>query len=149
MDLEETRRRLQEKFPDAIPDGSAFRGEVTLRVRAEEILPVCRFLHDALRYNFLTDLCGVDHYPREPRFEIVYLLCAMETRERLRLKVALEGAGPWVASVISVWKSADWMEREVFDMFGVRFEGHPDLRRILTPPDWEGYPLRKDYPLRG
>ena len=149
MELEEIRQRLQDKFPESILGSDTFRGEITICLKAEEILPICRFLRDDLHYNYLTDLCGVDHCPCEPRFGVVYHLCAMETRERLRLKVALDGADPSISSVTSVWKGADWMEREAFDMYGIRFEGHPDLRRILLPPEWEGYPLRKDYPLRG
>jgi NADH-quinone oxidoreductase subunit C len=149
MELEEIRQRLQVQFPESILGSAAFRGEITFCLKAEEILPICRFLRDDLHYNYLTDLCGVDYCPCEPRFGVVYHLCAMETRERLRLKVALDGADPLISSVTSVWKGADWMEREAFDMYGIRFEGHPDLRRILLPPEWEGYPLRKDYPLRG
>ena len=149
MDLEAIRQRLQDRFPESITEGAVFRGEITVGLKAEMILPVCRFLYDDLHYNYLTDLCGVDHYPREPRFGVVYLLCAMQTRERLRLKVALPGGDPRIASVVSVWKAADWMEREAFEMYGIRFEGHPDLRPILLPPGWEGCPLRKDYPLRG
>jgi NADH-quinone oxidoreductase subunit C len=97
----------------------------------------------------LVDLCGVDYLPREPRFEVVYLLRSMKTKDLLRLKTSLPGASPRISSVFSVWKAADWMEREAFDLFGIVFEGHPDLRRILLTPEWEGYPLRKDYPLRG
>jgi len=151
MNLESVVGRLQENFPEAILETTTFRGEITVQLRAADILPLCRFLHDdpELSFNFLSDLCGVDDYPSEPRWQVVYHLCAMETKQRLRLKVSLPGAAPRVASVVSVWKAADWMEREAFDMFGITFIGHPDLRRILLTPEWEGYPLRKDYPLRG
>jgi NADH-quinone oxidoreductase subunit C len=91
----------------------------------------------------------VDHLPREPRFEVVYHLRSLKTKDLIRLKLSLPGSSPQVSSVVSVWKGADWMEREAFDMFGITFNGHPDLRRILLTPEWEGYPLRKDYPLRG
>jgi len=102
-----------------------------------------------MAFDFLIDLCGVDYLPREPRFQVVYHLCSTRTRLRLRLKASLPGTDPKIASVFSVWKSADWMEREAFDMYGITFAGHPDLRRILLTPEWQGYPLRKDYPLRG
>jgi len=151
MDLEGIVSKMKENFPDSILDASTFRGEDTLRLRAEDILPICRFLHDdpELGFDYLTDLCGVDHSPRQPRFEVVYHLCAMKKRSRLRLKVSLPAPAPHVASVVSVWKGAEWLEREAFDMFGITFGGHPDLRRILLTPDWQGHPLRKDYPLRG
>jgi len=151
MDLDRIVNRVKAKFPEAVLEASTFRGEGTLRLKAEEILPLCRFLHDdpELTFDYLVDLCGVDDYPREPRFEVVYHLCATKTRDRLRLKISLPGPAPRVASVASVWKAADWLEREAFDMFGITFEGHPDLRRILLTPDWNGHPLRKDYPLRG
>jgi NADH/F420H2 dehydrogenase subunit C len=151
MDLDGLVSKVKEKFPESILDASTFREEVTLHLRAEDILPICRLLHDdpELSFDYLVDLCGVDDYPDEPRFQVVYHLCAMKTRRRLRLKVSLRGAGPRVSSVFSIWKGADWLEREAFDMFGITFLGHPDLRRILLTPDWEGHPLRKDYPLRG
>jgi NADH-quinone oxidoreductase subunit C len=151
MDLDGFVSKVKSKFPESILDASAFRGEITLHLQAEDILPICRFLHDdpELSFDYLTDLCGVDHYPREPRFQIVYHLCAMKNRRRLRLKVFLPDGPPRIASVVSVWKAANWLEREAFDMFGITFLGHPDLRRILLTPDWEGHPLRKDYPLRG
>jgi len=151
MDLNGILTKVKGKFPESILDASTFRGEITVNLRAEDILPICRFLHDdpELSFNYLTDLCGVDNYPHEPRFQVVYLLCAMKTRDRLRLKVFLPGSAPRITSVFSVWKGADWLEREAFDMFGITFLEHPDLRRILLTPDWEGHPLRKDYPLRG
>ena len=151
MDLDGLVSKVKEKFSASILDVSTFREEVTLHIRAEDILPICRFLHDdpELSFYYLTDLCGVDNYPQQPRFQVVYHLCAMKTRDRLRLKVSLPGSAPRVSSVFSVWKGADWLEREAFDMFGITFLGHPDLRRILLTQDWEGHPLRKDYPLRG
>jgi NADH-quinone oxidoreductase subunit C len=151
MDLDGLVSKVKEKFPESTLDASTFREEVTLHLRAEDILPICRLLHDdpELSFDYLTDLCGVDHYPHEPRFQIVYHLCAMKKRRRLRLKVFLPDGPPRIASVVSVWNAANWLEREAFDMFGITFLGHPDLRRILLTPDWEGHPLRKDYPLRG
>jgi NADH-quinone oxidoreductase subunit C len=91
----------------------------------------------------------VDRFPAEPRFELNYHLVSITRRERVRLKVRMEGASPVVETVSNVWPTANWHEREIFDLFGVRFEGHPDLRRILMPEDWEGHPLRKDYPVEG
>ena len=151
MDLQGVVDRVKQKFPESILDISTFRGETTVYLRAEDILPICRFLHDDhdLAFDYLVDLCGVDYYPREPRFQVVYHLGSMKTKLRLRLKVSLPGESPRVSSVFPVWKAADWLEREAFDMYGITFHGHPDLRRILLTPEWEGYPLRKDYPLRG
>jgi NADH-quinone oxidoreductase subunit C len=102
-----------------------------------------------LRFSFLSDLTVVDRFPLEPRFELNYHLLSLDRKERLRLRVRLPGAEPVVASVTPVWPTANWHEREAFDLFGIRFEGHPDLTRILMPDDWEGYPLRKDYPVEG
>ncbi len=151
MDLESIVSKVEKKFPESILETSTFREEITLQVRAEDILPLCRFFYDdpEFSFNFLTDLCGADLYPRDPRFQIIYHLCAMKTKQRLRLKISLPETNPHVASVISVWKAANWLEREAFDMYGIRFDGHPDLRRILLTPDWQGHPLRKDYPLQG
>ncbi len=151
MDLATIVDRVKQKFPESISEASVFRGETTLRVRSEDLLPLCRFLHDdpEMAFDFLTDLCGVDDLPREPRFQAVYHLCSTKTRLRLRLKAILPGKNPKIASVFPVWKAADWLEREAFDMFGIAFTGHPDLRRILLAPEWQGYPLRKDYPRRG
>jgi NADH-quinone oxidoreductase subunit C len=151
MDLATVVERVKQKFSEAVLEVSAFRGETTLQIRPEDLLSLCRFLRDdpEMAFDFLIDLCGVDYLPREPRFQVVYHLCSTRTRLRLRLKVSLPGIDPKIASVFSVWKAADWMEREAFDMYGITFAGHPDLRRILLTPEWQGYPLRKDYPLRG
>jgi NADH-quinone oxidoreductase subunit C len=151
MDLATVVEWVKKKFPEAVLEVGAFRGETTLRIRPEDLLSLCRFLREdpEMAFDFLIDLCGVDYLPREPRFQVVYHLCSTRTRLRLRLKVSLPGTDPKIASVFSVWKAADWMEREAFDMYGITFAGHPDLRRILLTPEWQGYPLRKDYPLRG
>lgn len=122
--------------------------EVSMVVPAGRILELCRFLKEEHGFDFLSDLCGV-HYPeREKPLEVVYQLFSIERSERLRLKVRL-AEGDAVSSVQGVWRTANWLEREAFDMFGIEFEGHPDLRRILLPADWEGFPLRKEYPLPG
>jgi NADH-quinone oxidoreductase subunit C len=151
MDLPTIVDRVKQKFPESILDVASFLGETTLQLRAGDILSICRFLHDdsELAFDYLADLCGVDFYPREPRFQVVYHLCSTKTKLRIRLKVSLPGESPRVSSVCSTWKGADWLEREAYDMYGITFTGHPDLRRILLTPEWKGHPLRKDYPLRG
>ncbi|MGB9668002.1 MAG: NADH-quinone oxidoreductase subunit C [Thermosulfidibacteraceae bacterium] len=143
-------RKIKEKYPEAIVDLKYFRDELTIVLKKEYLLNVCFLLRDdpETKYNFLTEVIGV-HYPnREKPFEVVYHLYSVEYARRVRLKVML-GEDEEVESVYPVWPSANWYERECFDMFGIRFTNHPDLRRILLPEDWEGYPLRKDYPLEG
>jgi NADH-quinone oxidoreductase subunit C/D len=145
-----TPRKLKEKFPDAILDTLSFREEETVVVKKEAILPICRFLaqEPALSYDFLTDICGVDYPDREKRFELVYHLYSMGRNTRLRLKTAV-GEGEALSTVESVWKAATWFEREAYDMFGLTFEGHHDLRRLLTWDGYKGHPLRKDFPVKG
>ncbi len=142
---------LYEKFADAIVGKTAFRGETTLTVDRDAIAAVCRFLrdHEACAFEFLTDLCGLDLLPSTPRFAVVYHLFAPRPNRRLRLNVFLPAEDPVVDSVVPVWETADWHERECFDLFGIRFRNHPDLRRILLADDFEGHPLRKDFPLEG
>jgi NADH-quinone oxidoreductase subunit C len=101
-----------------------------------------------LRFEFLAELTAVDFWPREPRFELVYLLVSIEHRLRLRMKVRLPGAGAHIGTVSGIWPAANWLEREVWDLFGIVFDGHPDLRRLLMPEDWDGFPLRKDFPVQ-
>jgi NADH-quinone oxidoreductase subunit C len=137
--------------PSAIADVISFRDEVTVIVPRAHLRPLAQFLAtDArLAFNYLSDVTGLDRFPIEPRFELNYHLLSLSRREPLRLRVRLPGDDPAVDSVVSVWPTADWHEREIFDLLGVRFEGHPNLRRMLLPDDWEGYPLRKDYPVEG
>lgn len=144
-----TVRKLRERFPEAILSAKSFRNEITVVVTPSEIVRVCRHLKEDpdLRYDFLSDLTAVDRLREHPRFEVVYHLCSLQFKRRIRLKVQVE-EGEAVPSVTQVWGTADWHEREVYDMFGVGVEGHPDLRRILMPEDWEGHPLRKDYPVQ-
>lgn len=144
-------RKLMAMGADTVQDALLFRNELTLFVPASRIRDVCEFLKgDAeLQFNYLSDLTAVDRYPAEPRFEVVYQLYSIATRTRLRLKVKVGGAEPGVDSLSSLWPLANWFEREVYDLFGIRFHGHPDLRRILLPEDWLGHPLRKDYPTEG
>lgn len=127
-------------------------GEMTIIVPRERIVEVCAYLKRApgLEFNMLADLCGVDRGPEEePRFEVNYHLFSTTKYHRLRLKVLLNEEDAHVPSVTGVWRTANWHERETFDMFGVVFDDHPDLRRILLPDDWQGHALRKDFPLRG
>jgi NADH-quinone oxidoreductase subunit C len=127
-------------------------GEVTLVVPREHIVELCEYLKTAPQFGFnlLADICGVDRGPEEdPRFEVNYHLFSTTKFHRLRLKVVLSEEDAQVPTVTGVWRTANWHERETFDMFGVRFDGHPDLRRILLPDDWQGHALRKDFPLRG
>ena len=131
-------------------------GMPTIAVAREQLVDTCRALRDTseLRFAFLVDLFPVDYLPREPRFEIVYLMASLgmsgfgDTPRRLRVKVRLPGHDAVAPSVSSVWPAANWSEREAYDLFGIHFSDHPDLRRILMPDDWEGYPLRKDYPVQ-
>ena len=125
-----------------------FRGEITLLVSPEFHLEAARTLRDEFEFNMLLDETAVDYFPQEsPRFHIVYHLYSMSQNLVLRLRVPLDGSQPSVQTLESVYPNANWKEREIWDMFGIRFEGHSDMRRILMPDDWEGYPLRKDYPL--
>ena len=128
-----------------------FRGETTIVVPRELLRATAEHCRgDAkLQYNFLTDATCVDRTPSEPRFELNYHLVSIPRREKVRLRVWLGGNDPVVDSLVSVWPGANWLEREIFDLFGIRFAGHPDLRRILLPDDWEGHPLRRDYPVEG
>jgi NADH-quinone oxidoreductase subunit C len=143
--------RIRAWRPGAISQLILFRGELTLVVPREHLRPLAEFLagESDLAFTFLSDVTGVDRFPIEPRFELNYHLLSISRRDSLRLRVRLPGESPVIESVVPVWPTADWHEREIFDLFGVRFEGHPDLRRILMPNDWEGYPLRKDYPVEG
>jgi NADH-quinone oxidoreductase subunit C len=133
----------------AIAGGKLDRGELTIEIAPAKIVSVCGFLKYDRKFARLSTVTAVDRYPAEPRFEVVYHLHSIERNERVRLKCRLGGAQPEIDSVTSVWRSADWYEREVFDLFGIAFAGHPDLRRIMLPDEWEGHPLRKDYPTTG
>ena len=134
---------------DAVTTGKFERDELTLEIAPAKIASVCGFLKYDQTFIRLSSVTVVDRYPSEPRFEVVYHLHSIERNERLRLKCRLRGDNPAIESVTSVWRGANWYEREVFDLFGIHFTGHPDLRRIMMPDDWEGHPLRKDYPITG
>jgi NADH-quinone oxidoreductase subunit C len=142
--------RLRAWDAAAVTEVIEFRGETTLVVPRERLLRICSYLREpGLEFDFLSDLSVMDRFPSEPRFDVNYQLLSIPTRQSVRLRVRLEGDNPTVDSVTTIWPTAEWHEREAFDLFGVRFAGHPDLRRIMMPEDWEGYPLRKDYPVEG
>jgi NADH-quinone oxidoreductase subunit C len=137
---------LQKRFPGAISEPLIFRKMPSLNVAKEHLVAVCQFLKspEGGAYTLLTDETAADYPKREKRFDIVYHLYSFERNDRLRLRVQV-GAGEKVPSVTGVWPTANWLEREIYDMFGVAYEGHPDLKRILMPDEWVGHPLRKDY----
>ena len=143
---------FRERFSEAVTDVRESLGEVTCYVDAGLIVEICRFLRDDPRFEFnmLADQTAVDlGIDQDPRFEVVYHLNSLTKYHRLRLKALLPADEPTIASVTPVWKTANWLERETYDMFGIVFEGHPDLRRILMPEEFQWHPLRKDYPVRG
>jgi NADH-quinone oxidoreductase subunit C len=140
--------KMKSKFPDSILETSEFRDELTIVIKKEDIISVCTFLRDdpEFLFNYLSDLTAVDRLGRKPRFDVIYHLYSIKKSHRVRLKIKLD-EGESLQSITSVWSGANWFEREVFDMFGIQFDDHPDLRRILMPDDWVGHPLRKDFPL--
>src|ERR1700686_2344934 len=151
MDVNALIASLQQGVPAARLEPTASLDlQTTIYVSRDELPAVARVLRDRpdLRFDFLAELTAVDFWPREPRFELVYLLLSIERRARRRLKVRLPGGDAHVGTVSGIWPAANWLEREVWDLFGVVFDGHPDPRRLLMPEDWEGYPLRKDYPVQ-
>ena len=151
MDISALIALLQQAAPGArIEQGSASDGLPTAVVDAAALVPVLTAVRDAadLRFEVLAELTAIDYRPREPRYELIYLLISVAHRQRLRLKVMVPDAEPHVPTASGIWPSANWLEREVWDMFGIVFDGHPDPRRLLMPEDWEGYPLRKDYPVQ-
>lgn len=150
MSIEAVVENLKGKFAASILEVAEFRGETTVIVKKEEIVAICSYLKMSEGFNFLSDLCGVDYLgKKDDRFMVVYNLYSISTHARLRLKVAVAEKDATVDSVASVWGTADWHERECWDLLGISFNNHPDLRRILMPADWVGHPLRKDYPVQG
>jgi NADH-quinone oxidoreductase subunit C len=142
---------LQESVPGVrCEPGPANDLQTTIYVSRDELPSVARVLRDGpdLRFNFLAELTAIDFFPRNPRFEVVYVAVSIERRARVRLKVQLSADDAHVGTVSGIWPAANWLEREVWDLFGIVFDGHPDPRRLLMPEDWEGYPLRKDYPVQ-
>ncbi|MGD0841987.1 MAG: NADH-quinone oxidoreductase subunit C [Candidatus Acidiferrales bacterium] len=140
----ELTKRYKKRFGDAIGDATSDRNQAILVVARAQLLEIARCSRDDEGFDFLADLTAVDWPRREKRFDVVLNLYSFPKNQRLRLKVQVDENEP-VASVVSVWPTANWLEREVYDMFGIIFEGHPDLRRLLLPEEWQGFPLRKDY----
>lgn len=152
MTATSTVEKVRQKFPQAIVETVEYRDEQTIVLKPEELVKVCNYLQKDLQYNFLSSVTAVDWPERIPRFDVVYHLLSIPHQCVLRLKVRVgqrREEHPAVPTVVGVWPSANWYEREVYDLFGITFTGHPDLRRILMPMDWTTYPLRKDYPLTG
>ena len=152
--IQDTIAALKGKFGEPIPGGALegvveFRGETSVIVARAALLDVLKFLKETptLGFTFLAYLSAWDNWPTEPRFNVIYQLREMSTSTALRLKVLVPGDDPVLPTVTGLYLNADWHERELFDMYGLKITGHPDLRRILMPADWEGYPLRRDYPL--
>jgi NADH-quinone oxidoreductase subunit C len=139
---------LRPMFPDVALEAGASDDQPTVRVPAEHLVDICRALRDRPEFGFilLADISAVDWWPRTPRYEVVYHLSSMT--QRLRVKVLVDGPSPRIPTVQSVWPAAGWLERETWDMFGIVFDGHGDLRRLLMPEEWEGHPLRKDFPVQ-
>ena len=139
-------RRLIDEFSDSVQETHANLGDATAVVDPKRIEAVMRFLRDEVDFDMLTDLTAVDYLGRTPRFEVVYHLYATGANKRLRIKARVAEETAKIASVVALYASANWMEREVFDLYGIHFDGHPDLRRLLLYEEFEGHPLRKDYP---
>lgn len=150
MDASVTLKKLIERFPGSVLETHSHRGDDTAVVRKQDILEICTFLRDNhdLLYNFMMDLTAVDYLGKEPRFEVVYHLYSLKYNRRVRIKAGVPEADCSIESIFSIWASADWFEREIFDMYGITFNGHPELRRILLYEGFEGHPLRKDYPIK-
>lgn len=136
---------LEERFDVQV---ELFRGDTNLMVSGDQLVDICQALRDEFNYKFLEVMTAVDYWPQqEPRFHVVYRLYNIDQKMRIGLRVPVSGIEPKLPTLVNLYSNANWREREVWDMFGIRFEGHPDPRRILMPHDWEGHPLRKDYPL--
>lgn len=141
--------KLADKFSDTFIEAYQSSGDTFIRVEADAIVEVCSYLKQECNFIYLADVFGADRFTSKERFEVIYNLVSLKDQIRLFVKVYLEENNPVIDSVTTVWKSANWVEREVYDMFGVEFTGHPDMRRIYMPQDYEYYPLRKEFPLLG
>lgn len=151
MDPKDIAEIIKDRYPTEVKEIKEYRGQVSVIVNKGRIKEMMKHLHDTpeLYFDFLEDLCGVDYLgKKEPRFEVVYHLYSIKHRHMIRIRAEVSEDDCNIDSVIDVWIGADWHERECYDLFGIKFKGHPDLRRILMPEDWEGHPLRKDYPLK-
>ena len=140
---------LEAHDPSAIQRGAMEAGQLIVYIEPSRIVEACRFLKEQQKFNRLSAITALDWHPLDPRFEVVYFLHSLDKNERLRLKCKLSGENPEIDSVTSVWRAANWYEREVFDLFGIQFRNHPNLTRIMMPEGWAGHPLRKDYPVHG
>lgn len=150
--LEQTAKKIAEKFPAAVIRWGIYRGDLSVEVKRGALRDVSRYVHDdpEMDFDYIVHISSVDWPKERERFEVVYEYYSIRRRERIRLKTRVPEADPVVDSVSDIWLGADWQEREVYDMMGIRFKNHPDLRRILLPDDFEeGYPLRKEYPVEG
>ena len=145
------REKLQSGFKDSIDSVNEFRGELTVVVRKHDIVRISKFLRDdpSFQFDSLRDVCGADYYRPDNRYEVVYNLFSLKNKSRLRLKVTVDESDMHVPSVVDLWSAANWAEREAYDMYGIIFDGHPDLRRMYMPEEFEHHPLRKDFPLMG
>ena len=146
-----TAQRIQAQFPQHLIDAREASGELTLQLRREGIVEVCRFLRDDpdLDFDHITDICSVDYPEDEERFEVVYHFYSIRRRQRIRVKARIPEEDCTIDSLTGFWRGANFLEREVYDMMGIRFNHHPDLRRILLTDDFDGFPLRKDFPTEG
>ncbi|MCL4458040.1 MAG: NADH-quinone oxidoreductase subunit C [Nitrospirae bacterium] len=151
MEPKEIAEIIRDRYPAEVKEIKEFRGQVSVIVKRDRVKEIMKYLHHTpeLYFDYLQDLCGVDHSGRkEPRFEVVYHLYSIRHRHTIRIKAEVPEDNCAIDSVTDIWAGANWHERECYDLFGIKFNGHPDLRRILLPEDWEGHPLRKDYPLK-
>jgi len=151
MGPKEAADTIKNAFPSEVREISEYQGQVGVTVGKERIREIMLFLHDTaeLQFQFLSDICGVDYMgKKEPRFEVVYHLYSLPNRAAIRIKAQVPENDPAIDSVVAVWAGANWRERECYDMFGIKFKDHPDLRRLLMPDDWDGFPLCKDYPIQ-
>ena len=143
--MKKTIEQLEEKFPGAVLETSKFRGETAIVIKKEKILNVLSCLKNEFDFSMLLDICAVDYPEKDPRFEVVYHLYSFKNKERLRLKVRVREHNASVPTATGIWRAANWFEREAFDLFGIFFEEHPNLKRLLTYDGFEGHALRKDY----
>ena len=151
MGPKEVAELIKNAFPSECKEITEFQGQIGITIRKDRIKEILRYMHDTpgMEFHFLSDICGVDYLgKKEPRFEVVYHIFSTKSNIALRIKAQVPEDDLAIDSVIDVWSGANWRERECFDMFGVRFNGHPDLRRLLMPDDWDGFPLCKEYPLK-
>lgn len=147
--FEQLTAALKETFKDEVVSTAVYKDEFTAMVKKSAIKHVCNYVKFQQGFNYCADICGTDRFTEEDRFEVVYNLLNLATKTRIRLKVWVDETDLHVPSVVEVWPAANWHERETFDMYGVIFDGHPDLRRMYMPEDFEYFPMRKDYPLIG